>query len=247
MNKNIFFSTISVVGVILLALIFINFFHISYPISVITSSRSSELSVVGEGKVDVIPDTADITVGIRVDNKPTAAEVQKTLDQTHNSIIDSMTKLGIKKEDIKTQNYSINPSYQFTDNQNKPNGYSGNASISIKVRKITLVSQVVQSATAAGANDIQGTSYSVDNPDTYREQARSKAIENAKDQAHKLANTLGIRLGKITNIVESNNNGGPLPMFEKAASLNMASGNGPEMQPGSQTISSVVTLFFEKN
>jgi uncharacterized protein YggE len=247
MNKNIISSTIAVVGVILFALILIDIFHISYPISVITSSRSSELSVVGEGKVDVVPDSAQVNLGIMVTNKPTVAEVQAIMDQTHNGIVAAMEELGIKKQDITTSSYSINPLLDYSDNQNKQIGFSGAASLSVKVRKTALLAQVIQEATAAGANEVQGTSYSVENPDKYREQAREQAISNAKEQAKKLAKTLGIRLGKVTNIVESNVNGGPI-MYDKAVpAMGMGGGGGPEMQPGSQTISSVVTLYFEKN
>jgi uncharacterized protein YggE len=247
MNKNLVLSTLSIVGIMFVALVLINIFHISYPISVVTSTRSSELSVVGEGKVDVVPDNASVNVGINVDNKKSTAEVQQMLDKTHNNIVDAMLKLGIKKEDITTQNYSISPAYEFVDNQNKPNGFTGSASLSIKLKKIELVSQVVQAATAAGATDIQGTSFSVENPDAYREEARNKAIQNAKEQAQKLATTSGIRLGKETKILESNNNTATVPVFGTAMSAKVASSNGPEIQPGSQTISSVVTLYFEKN
>lgn len=247
MNKNAVLSTVSVVGVVLVALILINIFHISYPISVVTSTRSGELSVVGEGKVDVIPDNASVNVGINVDNRPSTQEVQQMLDKVHNNIVDAMLKLGIKKEDITTQNYSITPAYQYVDNQNKPNGFTGSASISIKVRKIEQVSQVVQDATTAGATEVQGTDFSVENPDRYREEARNKAIQNAKEQAQKLAITLGIHLGKITNIVESSDNPAPVPVFESALSAKVAGSGGPDIQPGSQTISTVVTLYFEKN
>ena len=93
-----------------------------------------------------------------------------------------------------------------------------------------------------------GTNYSVESPEKYREQARNKAIANAKEQAQKLANELGIRLGKVTNIVESTNDNGPFPMMYKTEAVSLGGGNAPsaDLQPGTQTISSSVTLYFEK-
>ncbi len=118
--------------------------------------------------------------------------------------------------------------------------------ISIKVKNVQMVSQVIQEVTKAGANQVQGARFSVDNPEKDRERARNIAIQNAKTQAQKLAKTLGIRLGKITNIVESSPPQGPIvyPMARFEAGI--AGSGGPQIEPGNQTISSVVTLFFEK-
>ena len=93
-----------------------------------------------------------------------------------------------------------------------------------------------------------GTNYSIDKPENYQEQARSKAITNAKEQAQKLASQLGIRLGKVTNIVESTIDNGPRPMLYKAEAMSLGgkAAPAPDLQPGTQTITSTVTLYFEK-
>jgi uncharacterized protein YggE len=71
-------------------------------------------------------------------------------------------------------------------------------------------------------------------------------IANAKEQAQKLANTLGIKLGKVTNIIESSNDaGGPIIYDKMAAGMGGAAAN-PQIEGGTQEISSVVTLYFEK-
>lgn len=245
MFNNSLFTKLATWGIFILALLFfINFFNLSYPISVVTSQRSSELSVVGEGKVDVVPDTAYVNVGISVSNESTVSEVQNKINEVNNKIIDALSTLNIDKKDIKTSNYSINPNQTFENGVTKINGYNGNASVSIKLTDINKVAQVIEQATNAGANQVQGARFSVDNPDKYREEARNMAIENAKTQANGLAQKLGIRLGKVTNIVESSQNGGPVPMAMKA--MDSAVAGGPAIEPGSETITSVVTLYFEK-
>ncbi len=239
-------DSIIVVFVILVGLLLIKVFDISYPITVVTTTKSSELSVVGEGKVDVVPDTATIDAGISVTNGATPTDVQKNIDEVNNKIIAALQKLGIQKKDITTSNYSISPNFEFVANQNRIAGYNGNVNISIKVKNVQMVSQVIQEVTKAGANQVQGARFSVDNPEKDRERARNIAIQNAKTQAQKLAKTLGIRLGKITNIVESSPPQGPIvyPMARFEAGI--AGSGGPQIEPGNQTISSVVTLFFEK-
>lgn len=232
---------------VLFLLVILKASGVGIPLSVVNTTTSSELSVVGEGKVDVIPDTAYVDAGISVIEGVSVAAVQKSIDEANNKIVAAMQKMGIDKKDIQTSNYSINPNYSYDNNKSGITGYNGNANITIKVKNTTMVSDVIQEATAAGANQIQGARFEVSEPAKYREDARSKAIANAKEQAQKLADSLGIKLGKVTNIVESSAGGYPPVMYDKAVSMSAR----PEavnavIEPGSQTISSVVTLYFEK-
>jgi len=228
----------------LIALFLIKQLDIFYPISVTNRAVSAELSVVGEGKVDVVPDTANVQAGITAEDK-TVQEVEGKINEINNKIVSALERLGIDKKDIKTSNYSINPSYDFTPNgRNNISGYTGNASLVITVRKQELVSQVITAATEAGANQVYNSGFTVDDPSKYREEARNKAIQNAKEQAQKLSKELGIKLGRVVNIVESTP--GPdriVPFLRSEAGL----GGAPDLQPGSQTITSVVTLYFEKH
>lgn len=227
----------------LIALFLIKQLDISYPISVTNRTVSSEFSVVGEGKVDVIPDTATVQAGITAESK-TVQEVEGKINEINNKIVSALERLGIDKKDIKTSNYSINPSYDFIPNsRNNISGYTGNASLTLTIRKQELVPQVITAATEAGANQVYNSGFTVDDPSKYREEARNKAIKNAKDQAQKLSKELGIKLGRVVNIVESAP--GPdriVPLLSREAGV----GGAPDLQPGSQTITSVVTLYFEK-
>lgn len=243
MNK----SNIITIGFVFILLIAINLFNISYPVQITNTSKSSELSVVGEGKVDVIPDTAYIDLGISVNNIATVEEAQKNMDKTNNAIIEAMKKLGIEKADIKTSNYSIYPNETYDGSTSRVTGYNGNVAVTIKVKGTDKASQVIQVATKAGANQVQGTRFLVEKPEKYREAARTKAIANAKEQAQKLAKDLGIPLGKVVNMVEYSPNSST-PMYDMARSGigSMGGGGSPQLEAGSQTITSVVTLYFEK-
>lgn len=233
----------SILILTILTLWFIKTFDLSYPLSITTTTKSSELAVVGEGKVDVVPDQAQVSAGVTVSNAKSVEEAQKTIDEINNKIIEAMKGLGINKTDIKTSNYSINPSYNYAGGGNSINGYNGNATITIKVKDIVLVSKVIEEATKAGANQVYSNGFSVDNPEKYREIARNKAIENAKEQANKLANSLGIKLGKIVNIVESSS---LEPVVMRSLAAEGKGLGGAQIEPGTQTVSSTVTLYFEK-
>jgi uncharacterized protein len=248
MLKNIIIGSIT----LFVLLVLIKIFNIYYPVHITTSSISSELSVVGEGKVEVKPDTGYIDVGLTVNNAATVDEAQNSINKTSKAISEAVKKLGIPSEDIKTTNNSVYPNYNYEPGQeNKITGYNGNVNVTITVRGENAAdksSAVVQAATKAGANQIQGPRFSVENPAKYREQARSEAIKNAREQAKKLEKDLGIKIGKIVNISEYSPSSPGYPvMYDKAASAGMGGGGGgPEFETGSQTVSSVVTLYFEK-
>ncbi len=246
-NNKYLKSAAGVLFLILITLFLIKVLDLSYPLSITTSNVSSELSVVGEGKVEAVPNIAYVEAGVSVSNGATVDEVQASLDKTNNAIIAAVEKAGVKKEDVSTSNYSINPNYDYDANANKISGYNGNVSITVKVKDTKLVSKIVGVVTAAGANQVNGVRFEIDNPDKLREEARNKAIQNAKDQAQKLAKTLGIRLGRIVNIIESPVGGGPIPyQKDMMAEGAMGLGGAPQIQPGTQTVSSTVTLYFEK-
>jgi len=230
-----------------LFLLFIKAFDISYPLKVNLSNSSGELSVVGEGKVDVVPDIAYIDAGVVVSGARTMDGARGKIDEVNNKLIESVKKLGISSSDIKTTNYSINPSYTYENNTNKITGFDGNATITIKTKKTDAVPLIVEAATVAGANQINNTRFVVDTPEKYREAAREAAIKNAKDQAAKIAKSLGITLGRVTNVVESIGSGGVVyPMDSKSFPVVANMGSAPTFEAGTETITSTVTLFFEK-
>lgn len=232
---------------VLVFLFLIKVFDVSYPLTVTTSSKSTELSVTGEGKVEVTGDTAFVDAGVTVSDVATVEDAQKRMNEVNNNIVAYMKKLGISKSDIKTSNYSIYPNYSSGQGEeSRIKGYNGNVTISIKVKNISVVSKVIEEVTKAGANQVQGVRFTVDKPEKFREEARNKAIENAKDQAKKLAKSLGIRLGKVSNIVESSPDRVFPYAFRSAQAIEGVGGAGPQVEPGSQTITSVVTLYFEK-
>lgn len=241
--KNTVLTYAVMVGITLIALLCIKIFNISYPLTIKTYTQlQSELSVVGEGTVDVIPDTAYIDLGIAVNHVFSVQEAQRKITEANNAIIESIVSLGVDKKDITTSNFSI---YQGYDHAGNIDGYNGNASLSIKVRNISLVSSVIEKATEAGANTIDGTRFTVDKPEKYREQARDLAIKNARKQAEKIAKNLGIRLGKVTNIIESSPSN-LYPVYEGKTMIGLGGAGSADIESGTQTVTSVVTLFFEK-
>lgn len=173
----------------------------------IVNQNQFQISVVGQGKVFYEPDTANITLGVQIDKLFRADDAINQLNKKANVIIDAITKLGIAKEDIMTQNYNLYSNYDLIGNVSKVNGYSANESIVVKVKDITnnqeLISKVISEATKAGANQINGVTFENSNIDNLKQQARVEAIKNAKEKSKAIEDALGIHFGKIVGMWEN--------------------------------------------
>ena len=240
-----------ILGLLFLFLWLVNYFNISYPLTVTSKATSGDLAVVGVGKVDTAPDTASVDLGIVVNDARTIDDVTTQINKVNNAIVAGLEAIGIDKKEVKTSNYSINPNYDYTSGGNgRITGYNGSTTVTVKVKDTSKLPQVIEAGTKGGANQVMGTNYTIDEPENYQEQARAEAIANAKEQANKLAKELGIRLGRVVNIVEASGGNVVYPMmYEKSAvAFDTRAGSNapvPDLQPGTQTITSTVTLYFE--
>jgi len=244
MNTNKILTVASVLGVVFVFLLVIKMFGVSFPLYVTSTNVSSEFSVVGQGKVEVKPDTVFIDLGVSTNNSATPQEAQKTLTQVNNGIITILGKMDVPKSNIQTSNFSIYPNYGPTGQE--ITGYNGNVTLTVKLSDASKVGTVIEQATQAGANQVQNTRYEVENPDAYRQKARDEAIKNAKEQASMLSKTLGIKLGRVTNLIEASGDGPVYPMYDRSTGMG-GGGGATQFEPGTQTITSIVTLYYEKH
>lgn len=173
----------------------------------IVNPIQNQITVYGQGKVEYKPDTATITLGVRVDKAATTEAALEQLNGKIKKINEAVLALQISAEDIKTQNYNLYPNYEYKDGTSKVSGYNASQTLSIKVRKVdensNLVNQVVAAAGDNGTNEIQGVNYYIDDLNSLKQKARILAIEDARSKAGALAKAAGIKkLGKVVSWYE---------------------------------------------
>jgi uncharacterized protein YggE len=171
-----------------------------------SSSQQQGIWVSGEGKITAVPDIALINLGVEVQGEDVAvaqAEANETMEQ----VIQALKDLGINEEDIQTTYFNISQVTQWDYDKQDENiiGYRVTNTVTVKVRQIDKVGEVIDAAVAAGGNliRISGITFSIDDPSSYYEQARTLAIGYAKAKAEQLASEAGINLGKITYMSEN--------------------------------------------
>lgn len=208
-----------------------------------TTTQKTAFQVTGTGKVSTPPDAAVVTVGVTAQGN-TVTAAQEELNSNINSVVEAVKGLGIPAEDIKTQNYNINPIYDFSNGGQTITGYTASSSVAIQVKDTTKVNQVVDTATTNGANQVGGVSFEVSDPTAAQNQARELAVEDAKLKAEQAANAAGFTLGRIIDYQESTNTGGqPVPFAAEASARDLSAPT--EIQPGTSDIELNVTLSYE--
>lgn len=207
------------------------------------------ISMSAEGKVNAVPDLATINLGV-VTQATTAQKAQSDNITKVNAVVDFVKKQGVDAKDIATTQMSVYPQYDYSNGRNTITGYQASQTINVKVRGIDKsteqIGKIIDGATGAGVNEIQGVYMSFDDPDNLRQEARKMAIDKAKQKAQELAEQAGLRLGKIVSISEGASYYPPTPIPYAA---NEAFGRGgadmAKVEPGSQDITASITVIFE--
>jgi uncharacterized protein len=213
----------------------------------IVNQNQNQVTVFGQGKVSYQPDTAEITLGVQIDKAPNAQDALNQLNTKMAKIIDTVKAQGIMEEDIKTQNYSLNPQYDYNDGSTTPAGYNANEQLIIKVKDTInnpdLVGKVTSAANGAGANQVLGVNYTVADINALKQQARLEAIKDAKSKAPAMFQAAGMRVGKVVGWYENILQSPDMQGGYQAMGMGGAEGSGlakaapqPQIPSGTQEI-----------
>ena len=167
------------------------------------------ITVVGDGTVNIKPDVARANIGVEV-VKPAVDEAAAENSKVTAQVLAALKEMGIAEEDIQTSGYSV-----FSE-RFSPDGspstevqYRVTNTVNVLIRDLDKVGAVLDASIQAGANNIYGVEFLLDDPTTARSAARQMAVENAAATATELAGLTGVEVGPIVSISEViGNNGG---------------------------------------
>ncbi len=205
-----------------------------------------QVSVTGIGKVAAAPDIAELSFGVQTGRQKTAQLAMEKLRTDMDAIVEAVKKAGIEEKDIRTESLWLNPAYDWVDGVQVARGFEANQSLRVKVRDLELIGKVLSDATAAGANQAGGVSFTIDDPELLKAQAREEAIADAKEKAKVLADQLGKSIDKLQAYAESEY-GSPMPpmMYERSMAMDAYGGGGAVPVPaGEQEINVNVMLTY---
>lgn len=203
-------------------------------------SPAETITVVGRGSVRVMPDVAMVSVGVET-SAETIGEAVSQNEDLMTAILAALGAVGIAEEDVQTMNYSIQldrfpepmPRTEMSAEEVQP-VYRVSNMVNVTIRDLDSVGSVLDAVIEAGANNIWGVSFSLEDSAAAQADARAKAVEDAQSRAEALAELGSVTLGPIMSMSEIIG-GGAVPMPVMAAERAM--GGGGPISPGEVEIS----------
>lgn len=216
------------------------------------------ISVSGEGSVFLKPDIATIYLTVTT-QAPLLQDAARENTGKNNKIIAFLKSKGVEEKDIKTTSYNVSPQYQYDNrpcsgNICPPNsppkivGYEVNNSVEVKVRQLDALGGILDGAVGAGANNVSGPNFTVDDESVAKDAARKIALEKAIVKAEILAREMGVSLVRVAGYSESGNNS---PVYYKAFDSAIGRGGAetamvaPSIEPGQNEVVVGILLTYE--
>ena len=205
------------------------------------------ITVVGVGRVNLVPDIAKINVGVE-ERAATVSEAKSTVDQRMEAILAALKELNVADKDIQSSYYSIyyeqepyQPVAREGGSSAEPRGaYRVSSMLEITVRDVEKAGDVLNALVTAGANQVYGVNLTVSDDQKWQNDAREKAIADAQARAQEFARLTDVELGQVLSVSEVI--GGAVP-YVAYAERGMGGGGGG-ISPGELEMSTQVQVTF---
>jgi uncharacterized protein YggE len=167
------------------------------------ASPARTITVPGEGRVSVRADVADLRVGIAL-TEPTVQAARTAGAVALNGVLSRLGTLGIKDREIRTSILSLTPAYDYSNDRHPPRlvGYALTNTVSVTVRDLERVADVVDGALTSGATTLDGIAFRVADPAPAQRRARELAVADARTRAETIAAAAGVEIESVAAISE---------------------------------------------
>lgn len=223
------------------------------PMAVVATPGATLLSLNAEARVARTPDLATFSAGV-VSQGQTASEALRANAADMARVITALRRAGVAEKDIQTSNLSLNPVYQ--PQRNRPDGtlepaqprivaYQANNTVTVRQHKLDDLGRVIDALVTAGANQVNGPSFEIENPDPAQDEARTAAVAKARARAELYARAAGLRVGRIVSISESGGWSPPQPVMYRMAAMEAAPAPSSPVLAGQMQMAVTVAVQFE--
>lgn len=224
-------------------------------VAIAPALHAAEIAIESDGPVvelsiyesiNVEPDISTVFAGVTSD-APTATEAMRTNAAEMRKVVDRIKALGIDEKDIQTTGISLGARYDWNDELRRQEfrGYQASNSVSVKLRKVDATGAVLDALVAAGATDISGPVFSIENDEAVKAKARENAVKRGQERAEAYARMLGYDGVRVLEINETiSGMAGPMDgrMFE---SLEAAADGEAPVQTGRVSTGVAITVKYE--
>ncbi len=213
--------------------------------AVAADGPAATISVSGEGRVEIAPDMATVSLGVTTDAE-TAAAAMAANSEGVSAVIARLTAAGIEDRDIQTSGLSLGPRYDYgRSDGSAPTvvGYTASNMVTVRVRALDTLGAVLDGVVSGGANTLNGLSFGVVEDREVLDEARRRAVAEARRKAELYADAAGVTLGRVISISEQGGYAPPMPMAMAEASF--AKGADVPVAPGEMSFGATVVVVYE--
>lgn len=207
--------------------------------------EGNTINVQGTSELTFEPDQAEVWVGISV-VKLTAEDAQAEANKVINDIIDGLRYKGIDEQDIETQQLSIYEERRYENGKSTVIGWRATQTLKVKTTDLTKVGTIVDIAVDNGANQINNINFGLteEKEQEYKRQALAEATKNAKAKAETIADSLGVKLGKIKTVSESNYYYAPYRYGMADVAIEKAYDEAAQVLPSDVSVTATISLVY---
>ncbi|MDK2913006.1 MAG: uncharacterized protein PWR29_1963 [Methanolobus sp.] len=210
-----------------------------------TKDSVSTIQMTGKSEKMVTPDTAQLSIGVVVQaqNSSEAAARNAAIMST---IIDELKALGLEDREIQTSYVSVYPRYNYYEGKNTIEGYSASNNVQVTTTKLDLLSQIIDTSAAAGANQIGGVYFTVseEKQKELREELIDEAVADASSKATALAKSLGVSIAGVQSSSISDGTQ-PIVYYDRMeAAKDTAAGAPTPVEPGESRVAMSVYVTY---
>jgi len=213
------------------------------------NEQQNAISVSGNAKLEVEPDQAEVHVSVETSDEK--ADIAKNENaRLSDNVIKALKSEGINDEDIETTSFYISPRYKW-DNDNQEQiltGYTATNTLKVTTKDVDNAGKVIDTAVDNGATGIQNVNFGL-SKEMQKEvfgEALISASRVARDKAESLANSLGVNLGKVVSVQESNFNFVPFDYAPRMELMESSKAGIPtQIEPGKVEVNAFVSVAYE--
>jgi len=206
--------------------------------------HGTQLTISAEAEASQAPDIARLSTGV-VTQAATANAALRANAREMEQVMAALKAAGMVERDIQTSGISLYPQYRHPRGDAPSiTGYQVANTVSIKVREIARLGDVLDALVASGANQVNGPSFAIDEPEPVYDRARLAALDKARTRAERYAEALGMKVARILSISESGGAAQAVGMRMMAATQAMDESATP-VAPGESSLRARVVVVFE--
>lgn len=150
---------------------------------------------------EVAPDIATVTAGVET-IAPTAAAALAANSVKMRRVLDAIRAAGVPDRDVRTNTVGVSARYDYPNRVRNFQGYAATNTVTVLLRGVATVGAFLDRVTAAGATEVNGPNFTVDQPERYRAIARDRAVERAATEAQAYARRAGFKLARLLSVTE---------------------------------------------